>query len=386
MLYVKNLSKEYSGGIHAVKDLSFTVDAGHVYGFLGANGAGKTTTMNMITGALAPTFGQIVVCGYDMATDAEKAKSKIGYLPENPPLYPELTVNEYLYFIAQVKKIPRSERVSSIKRVMHDVGISKSADMLISTLSKGYKQRVGIAQAMLGDPEILILDEPTVGLDPKQVVEIRSLISKIGKDRTVILSSHILSEVAEICDRLIIISNGELIASGNPSEIRKKYSFDGRIEICSRINTAKMKEVLLKVPGIGKFSVSEESGCSRAIIMQNVNFDIRERIFNTFADMRCPIIEMRLFEPSLEDLFLRITSAASNDSNRAKTNANANANAKTKAKAPASPVNVRKTAATANIENIKKIENIENEDDNDDDDGDDYRPLFGSKKYDNKQQ
>lgn len=384
MLYVKNLSKEYSGGIHAVKDLSFTVDAGHVYGFLGANGAGKTTTMNMITGALAPTFGQIVVCGYDMATDAEKAKSKIGYLPENPPLYPELTVNEYLYFIAQVKKIPRSERVSSIKRVMHDVGISKSADMLISTLSKGYKQRVGIAQAMLGDPEILILDEPTVGLDPKQVVEIRSLISKIGKDRTVILSSHILSEVAEICDRLIIISNGELIASGNPSEIRKKYSFDGRIEICSRINTAKMKEVLLKVPGIGKFSVSEESGCSRAIIMQNVNFDIRERIFNTFADMRCPIIEMRLFEPSLEDLFLRITSAASNDSNRAKTNANANA--KTKAKAPASPVNVRKTAATANIENIKKIENIENEDDNDDDDGDDYRPLFGSKKYDNKQQ
>lgn len=384
MLYVKNLSKEYSGGIHAVKDLSFTVDAGHVYGFLGANGAGKTTTMNMITGALAPTFGQIVVCGYDMATDAEKAKSKIGYLPENPPLYPELTVNEYLYFIAQVKKIPRSERVSSIKRVMHDVGISKSADMLISTLSKGYKQRVGIAQAMLGDPEILILDEPTVGLDPKQVVEIRSLISKIGKDRTVILSSHILSEVAEICDRLIIISNGELIASGNPSEIRKKYSFDGRIEICSRINTAKMKEVLLKVPGIGKFSVSEESGCSTAIIMQNVNFDIRERIFNTFADMRCPIIEMRLFEPSLEDLFLRITSAASNDSNRAKTNANANA--KTKAKAPASPVNVRKTAATANIENIKKIENIENEDDNDDDDGDDYRPLFGSKKYDNKQQ
>lgn len=384
MLYVNNLSKEYSGGIHAVKDLSFTVDAGHVYGFLGANGAGKTTTMNMITGALAPTFGQIVVCGYDMATDAEKAKSKIGYLPENPPLYPELTVSEYLSFIAQVKKIPRPERVSSIKRVMHDVGISKSADMLISTLSKGYKQRVGIAQAMLGDPEILILDEPTVGLDPKQVVEIRSLISKIGKDRTVILSSHILSEVAEICDRLIIISNGELIASGDPSEIRKKYSFDGRIEICSRINTAKMKEVLLKVPGIGKFSVSEESGCSRAIVVQSENFDLRERIFNTFADMRCPIIEMRLFETSLEDLFLRITSATSTDSNRAKTNANA----KTKAKTPASPVNVRKTAATANIENIKQIENIENEDDNDndndndndDDDGDDYRPLFGSKK------
>lgn len=368
VLEVNNLSKEYTGGVRAVDDLSFTVEVGHVYGFLGANGAGKTTTMNMITGALAPTLGQIIVCGHDMATDAEKAKAKIGYLPENPPLYPELTVYEYLSFIAQVKKIARSERIFAIKSVMHDVGISKSANKLISTLSKGYKQRVGIAQAMLGDPEILILDEPTVGLDPKQVVEIRTLISKLGNDRTVILSSHILSEVAEICDRLIIISNGKLVASGEPSEIRKKYNLDGRVEICSRISAAKMKEVLLRVPGIGKFSVVEESGSSRAIVVQSVNFDIRERIFNTFADLHCPIIEMRLFEPSLEDLFLQVTNDDCIEKKPASTNK------KTQSISPAPPSKAQKPDKAADIN------------DNEDEDGDEYRPLFWGKNDHTKKQ
>lgn len=368
VLEVKNISKEYTGGVRAVDDLSFTVEVGHVYGFLGANGAGKTTTMNMITGALAPTFGQITVCGHDMATDAEKAKSKIGYLPENPPLYPELTIYEYLSFIAHAKKIPRNERTSSIKKVMCDVGISKSANKLISALSKGYKQRVGIAQAMLGDPEILILDEPTVGLDPKQVVEIRMLISKLGKDRTVILSSHILSEVAEICDRLIIISNGKLIASGEPSEIRKKYSFDGRVEICSRTSVAKMKEVLLRVPGIGKFSVTEESGASRAIVVQSVNFDLRERIFNTFADARCPIIEMRLFEPSLEDLFLQITHEGGIEKKAA------SAKKKAQSMSPAPPIKNQRPDKAVDIK------------DNEDEDGDEYRPLFWGKKDQTKKQ
>lgn len=370
MLEVKNLSKEYTGGVPAVDDLSFTVEVGHVYGFLGANGAGKTTTMNMITGALAPTLGQITVCGHDMATDAEKAKAKIGYLPENPPLYPELTVYEYLSFIAQVKKIPRGERMSSIKKVMCDVGILKSADMLISTLSKGYKQRVGIAQAMLGDPEILILDEPTVGLDPKQVVEIRTLISKLGKDRTVILSSHILSEVAEICDRLIIISNGELVASGEPSEIRKKYSFDGRIAVVSRISVAKMKEVLLRVPGIGKFSITEEDGMSRAIVVQSTYFDIRERIFNTFADAHCPIIEMRLFEPSLEDLFLQVTNVGGVEKKVTSTNK------KVPPKSPAPPIKTQKPDKATDIK----------DDDNENEDGDEYRPLIWGKKDHTKKQ
>lgn len=363
MLEVKNVSKSYSKGAFAVSDLSFTVEKGHVYGFLGANGAGKTTTMNIIAGALSTTLGSVSICSHDILTDPIEAKRHIGYLPENPPLYAELTVREYLDFVGGAKGIPTKKRASAVKKVMIDVGVYERADELISTLSKGYKQRVGIAQAILGDPDLVILDEPTVGLDPRQVVEIRNLIKKIGVDRTVILSSHILSEVDEICDRLIIISGGRLCECGELADIRKKYSLDGWITVVARMNAAKMREILLRVPGIGKFNIKEHLGETTATVKQSESLDLRERIFNTFAASRCPLIEMKLVEPSLEDIFLEITDNITSAHEISKSRSADSDKAKTVTK-----------------DTVKKSEKHDNKrldiDDDEDEDGEDYRPLF----------
>ena len=218
MIEVKDLVKRYSKNI-AVDHLNFHVQKGQIYGFLGPNGAGKSTTMNMMTGYLAPTEGQILINGYDIAEEPMEARKCIGYLPEIPPLYPDMTVLEYLRFAAELKQVPKNERSTEIERVMDETRIKDMENRLIRHLSKGYKQRVGLAQALLGDPEVLILDEPMVGLDPKQIIEIRELIRGLGQKHTVILSSHILSEISSICDHVLIISNGKLVASDTPENL-----------------------------------------------------------------------------------------------------------------------------------------------------------------------
>lgn len=218
MIEVKDLVKRYSKNT-AVDHLNFHVQKGQIYGFLGPNGAGKSTTMNMMTGYLAPTEGQILINGYDVAEEPMEARKCIGYLPEIPPLYPDMTVLEYLRFAAELKQVPKNERSTEIERVMDETRIKDMENRLIRHLSKGYKQRVGLAQALLGDPKVLILDEPMVGLDPKQIIEIRELIRGLGKKHTVILSSHILSEISSICDHVLIISNGKLVASDTPENL-----------------------------------------------------------------------------------------------------------------------------------------------------------------------
>lgn len=223
MIEVKHLCRKY-GEHRAVDDLSFTIENGYVYGFLGPNGAGKSTTMNMITGCLAATSGQILIDGYDIFEDAQEAKKRIGYLPEIPPLYQDMTVREFLNFVAKAKGVPKQALDEQLFSVVSLAGLEEVEERLIKNLSKGYKQRVGIAQALLANPEIIILDEPTVGLDPKQIIEVRDLIRELGKDHTVILSSHILSEVRSVCDHILIISKGKLVANDTPENLEKLYA------------------------------------------------------------------------------------------------------------------------------------------------------------------
>ena len=223
MIEVKHLCRKY-GEHRAVDDLSFTIENGYVYGFLGPNGAGKSTTMNMITGCLAATSGQILIDGYDIFEDAQEAKKRIGYLPEIPPLYQDMTVREFLNFVAKAKGVPKQSLDEQLFSVVSLAGLEEVEERLIKNLSKGYKQRVGIAQALLANPEIIILDEPTVGLDPKQIIEVRDLIRELGKDHTVILSSHILSEVRSVCDQILIISKGKLVANDTPENLEKLYA------------------------------------------------------------------------------------------------------------------------------------------------------------------
>ena len=223
MIEVKHLCRKY-GEHRAVDDLSFTIENGYVYGFLGPNGAGKSTTMNMVTGCLAATSGQILIDGYDIFEDAQEAKKRIGYLPEIPPLYQDMTVREFLNFVAKAKGVPKQALGEQLFSVVSLAGLEEVEERLIKNLSKGYKQRVGIAQALLGNPEIIILDEPTVGLDPKQIIEVRDLIRELGKDHTVILSSHILSEVRSVCDQILIISKGKLVANDTPENLEKLYA------------------------------------------------------------------------------------------------------------------------------------------------------------------
>ena len=223
MIEVSHLTKKYGGHL-AVDDVSFTVEDGQIYGLLGPNGAGKSTIMNILTGYLSATSGQVTVAGHPLPEDADEAKACVGYLPEQPPLYPEMTVGEYLNFVAELKKVPRAQRKEQVLRAARRTGLEKVLPRLIRSLSKGYKQRVGIAQALLGSPKIIILDEPTVGLDPAQVIEMRKLIRELGKAHTVILSSHILSEVQAVCQQVLILSKGKLAASGTLQEL----TADGR--------------------------------------------------------------------------------------------------------------------------------------------------------------
>lgn len=307
MIEVTNLTKEYGDHV-AVDHLSFRVEKGQIYGFLGPNGAGKSTTMNIITGYLAPSEGRVTIDGKDIQKEPEEAKKRIGYLPELPPLYMEMTVEEYLDFAAKLKKIPKAQQKVQIEKVMELTGITDMRGRLIRNLSKGYRQRVGLAQAILGDPEVIILDEPSVGLDPKQIIEIRDLIRKLGENHTIILSSHILSEVSAVCDHIMIIAHGQLVASDSPEGLQKLMT--GSMELNLTVKGAYedvrwVLEVLPRVESIEDRGTRE--GLSRVKVISKDNTDVREEVFFALADARLPIMELSCDQKSLEDIFLELT-------------------------------------------------------------------------------
>jgi len=316
LIEVNHLTKRY-GNHTALSDLSFTIEKGQIYGFLGPNGAGKSTTMNIMTGCLAATSGEVKINGHDIFEEADEAKKLIGYLPELPPLYLDRTPKEYLTFVARAKKIPNSKLAEAIEHVMEVTQITDVADRLIKNLSKGYKQRVGIAQAILGDPEIIILDEPTVGLDPKQIIEIRDLILELGKEHTVILSSHILSEVQAICQTILIISKGKLVACDTPKNLERLFAGTATIDLTYEVPaadtsdiTADLENILSNIPvKIAKTEVSED-GYASAILNTDTPADnnLCRDIFFAFSSANRAIVHMSMSKASLEDIFIELTS------------------------------------------------------------------------------
>lgn len=308
MIEVTNLTKKY-GQNTAVDNISFTVKEGEIVGFLGPNGAGKSTTMNMITGYISSTDGTVKINGYDILEQPEEAKRRIGYLPELPPLYMDMGVEEYLNFVADLNHLKKSEKAKVIENVMETTKITHMRKRLIKNLSKGYKQRVGLSQALIGNPDVLILDEPTVGLDPKQIIEMREVIKGLGKKHTIILSSHILSEVSAVCDRVIIISHGKIVASDTPESLSKRLTQSNTISLRvkgpkeSVIQTLKSIENVTSV----KYKSSVEEGTNDIIVEAKEDTDIREAVFNAMAKNNYPIFSMNSMDLSLEEIFLQVT-------------------------------------------------------------------------------
>ena len=310
MIKVENLTKRY-GSHTAVDDLSFTVEKGKVYGLLGVNGAGKSTTMNIITGYLSSTKGKVYVDGEDIMKKPEKAKEHIGYLPEIPALYPDMTVREYLVFAAQLRHKKGKEAAAEAERVMALASVEDVADRLIKNLSKGYKQRVGLACALTGDPDIVILDEPTVGLDPRQIIEIRSLISSLRKDHAVILSSHILSEVQAVCDEILIISKGKLVAGGSPEELEGMSKKSHELKLTVKGDEKKLQGALkslgIEDEQIKDLKSDKEAKTASACVSMDEDKDIREDLFYALCDARLPLMELSVSHMSLEDVFIELT-------------------------------------------------------------------------------
>lgn len=307
MIKVQNLSKRYGNHV-AVKNVSFSISEGEIVGFLGPNGAGKSTIMNILTGYLSLTEGTVTVGGYDVLEHPEQAKKRIGYLPEQPPLYPDMTVREYLNFIYDLKsvKFPKRPHIDEICKLVH---ITNVENRLIKNLSKGYRQRVGIAQALVGNPEVLILDEPTVGLDPKQIIEIRKLIAGLGKHHTIILSSHILSEIQAVCKRILIINEGSIVADDTAVNLSHNLSEDHSLVLRAQGPEAEIMKLLGTTKGVrGIRSLgSIENGSCDFEIEPEAGSDIRRDIFNRMSDRKWPILELRTRELSLEQIFLRLT-------------------------------------------------------------------------------
>lgn len=308
MIEVKDLVKQYGDHL-AVDHLSFTVEEGHIYGFLGPNGAGKSTTMNMMTGYIGATEGSIMINGHDMLENPEEAKKCIGYLPEQPPLYMDMTPWEYLRFAAELKGIVKDKIEASVNEVMAATKITEVSGRLIKNLSKGYKQRVGLAQALLGYPEVIILDEPTVGLDPAQIIEIRELIRGLGKKHTVILSSHILSEISAVCDDVLILSHGKLVACDTTDNLGKLMEDKTTMHLTVKGKEADIDRVLSAIEGVEKFefSDSDEAGCLDVVVQSEARTDVREVIFYGLAAIECPIYAMTQVKKSLEDVFIELT-------------------------------------------------------------------------------
>lgn len=308
MIEVEHLTKRY-GAHTAVDDISFTVEDGCIYGLLGPNGAGKSTTMNILTGYLSATAGTVKVAGYDIAEEPLEAKKTIGYLPEQPPLYPEMTVQEYLLFVAELKGVKqKKDRAAMVETAMGRTGLQPVQNRLIRNLSKGYRQRVGIAAAFLGEPKVIILDEPTVGLDPAQVIEIRGLIRDLGRTHTVILSSHILSEVQTVCDRVLIISAGKLAAQGTPEELASQLAARGTLSATAKGSREEILAAAEQVEGLTGLHITAEKGgeVSFTAVCEGGS-DLRGELSLALAKAGCPVLSLSADSMSLEDVFLQLT-------------------------------------------------------------------------------
>ena len=310
MIEVNNLVKRY-GNHTAVDHLSFKIEKGKIYGFLGPNGAGKSTTMNMITGYIASTEGTVKIDGHDILEEPEAAKKCIGYLPEQPPVYFDMTVLEYMKFVADLKKIPKDKKANMIEEVMDMVKISDMRNRLIKNLSKGYRQRVGLAEAIMGYPEVIILDEPTVGLDPKQIIEIRTLIKELKKKHTVILSSHILSEVSAVCDYVLIISHGKLVASDTPENLGKLAEGYNTLEMLIKGEKTQIRQALEGIEGVNSVTMEkdEKQNLWSVKVSTEEQNDIREKVFYKMSEINSPIYEMKSRKVSLEEIFLELTAS-----------------------------------------------------------------------------
>lgn len=308
MIRAEGLTKHF-GRIDAVKGIDFHIEKGEIIGFLGPNGAGKSTTMNMITGYLAPSSGRVLIDGVDMVESPEEAKRRIGYLPEQPPLYLDLTVDEYLNFAAEFKKTPRAGRKADLEGIRELVKIDDVRGRVIKNLSKGYRQRVGLAQALIGNPAILILDEPTAGLDPKQIIEIRELIRELGEEHTVVLSSHILPEISATCRRILIIDKGSIVASDTPENLSRRVSGAARLQLLVRGGADAVRSALEGITDLESLSVDAgtEIGAAEAVAEAAEGSDIREDVFRALAAADLPILQMRPMDLSLEDIFLNLT-------------------------------------------------------------------------------
>ena len=309
MIEVKHVTKKY-GNFTAVDDINFTIKDNEIVGFLGPNGAGKSTTMNMITGFIEPTNGKIIVNDYDISKEPKKVKRQIGYMPESTPLYYDLTVREFVNYMADLKYVKRKEKKEKVDEVLKEVGLTNVQKKLIRNLSRGYKQRVSLSGALIGDPKVLILDEPTVGLDPKQITEIRDLIRKLGKNHTVILSSHILSEVSQICEKVIIINKGKVLAVDTPSHLEEEFEEENSIYVTVEDEKNKINEVSKKIKNLKniEFIKEKNDGTKQYQLTADKSTDLRKEIFNLFPKNDINILELKKSEITLEDAFLKLIS------------------------------------------------------------------------------
>ena len=307
MIEVKNITKKY-GNFTAVDNINFKIEEGEIIGLLGPNGAGKSTTMNMITGYIEPTEGEIIVNGYDISKKPKKAKAQIGYMPEGVPLYSDLTVKEFVTYMAELKKVDRKTRKEKVEKIIEQTGLKDVEKKLTRNLSRGYKQRVSMAGALVGEPKILILDEPTVGLDPKQITEIRALIKELGKTHTVILSSHILSEVSQICNKVIIINKGKIVAIDTPENLEKKVSTNNATYVTVEDTENKIETMKEKIPEIKdiKLIKENEDGTKEYVLESEKDVDLRKIVFNEFAKENITIFEMKKADTTLEDAFMKL--------------------------------------------------------------------------------
>ena len=317
MIQVKNVTKKYGATI-AVNDISFDVKDGEIVGFLGPNGAGKSTTMNMITGFIEPTNGQIIINGNDISKSPRKAKKEIGYMPENVPLYYELTAREFISYMAELKLVKRNERKKEVEKVIEETGLKEVQNKLIRNLSRGYKQRVSLAGALVGNPDVIILDEPTVGFDPKQITEIRSLIKQLGKKHTVILSTHILSEVSQICEKVIIINKGKIIAIDTPENLEKSTKEKNGISVIVEDPKGNMKKLKQKIKEIDTidFVKDNEDGTKQYVITTSSDIDLRKKLFEVLPKEEIVIFELKKTETTLEDAFIKLIDTVKVDENK----------------------------------------------------------------------
>ncbi len=307
MIEVKNITKKY-GSFTAVDNISFKIEEGEIIGLLGPNGAGKSTTMNMITGYIEPTEGEISIEGYDISKKSKKAKAQIGYMPEGVPLYSDLTVKEFVTYMAELKKVDRKTRKEKVEKIIEQTGLKEVEKKLTRNLSRGYKQRVSMAGALVGEPKILILDEPTVGLDPKQITEIRALIKELGKTHTIILSSHILSEISQICNKVIIINKGKIVAIDTPENLEKKVSTNNATYVTVEDTENKIEIIKEKIPEIKNIKLIKENedGTKQYVLESDKDVDLRKIVFNEFAKENITIFEMKKADTTLEDAFMKL--------------------------------------------------------------------------------